>query len=130
MTAMIVNFDKKFFVKQFTYFGFVSYLFGYISYIKDMLYLLPLVILFGIVFVFFFCMWIRSFFVKAIEVNEEKICFYFLFSKKTFQISSISDVDLDKKQICILSDKEKKRIYSVKWVRVSDLCKLKEIINT
>ena len=127
---MTANFDKTYLVKQFSYFGAISYLFGYIVSAKDEPSLLPLVIMFGIVSLCYLCMWIGSFFGKAIELKEQIITISFLFSKKRYPISSFLDVDLDKKQIYFLNDKGKKITYTLKWVVASDLLKLKEIIKT
>jgi len=127
---MTVNYNKTHFVTHFTKWGIISYLLGYISYVKDMIFLLPLVIIFGIVSLCFLCMLIRSFFGKAIELNDQTISISFLFSKKMFQLSSISNIDLDKKQISVLNDKGKMKKCTLKWVDVSDLCKIKEMIKT
>jgi len=127
---MTANFNKKYFVKQFTYFGLFLYVLGYIAYIRNMYSLLPIAIIFGLVFLFSFCMWIRSFFRKAIELNEQVITIFFLFSKRKYSLSSILDVNLDKKQIYILNDRGKKIKYTLNWVIVSDLLKLKEILKT
>ena len=126
---MTICFDKKYLIKHFIYFGFIAYLFGYIAHIKDISYLLILTIIFGMSSLGFLCMWIRSFFWNAIELNEVSISILFLFSKKTFQTSSILDKNIEKKKIFILNNKGKKYIYTLKWITISDLKKLKEIIN-
>ncbi|MDR2979465.1 MAG: hypothetical protein LBV02_03345 [Bacteroidales bacterium] len=127
---MTVNYNKTYFVTHFTKWGIISYALGYISYVKDMIFLLPLVIIFGIASLCFLCMLIRSFFEKAIELNAQTISISFLFSKKMFQLSSISTIDLDKKQIFILNDKGKMKKCTLEWVAISDLCKIKKMTKT
>ena len=123
------NFNKTYLIKQFTYFGFLAYLLGYIAQIKGEIFLLPLVIIFGTLFLIYVYMLIRSFFVKAIELKEQFITISFLITKKKFQVSSLLNVNLDLKQICVLNNKGKKNTYTLKWVNVSDLRKLEEIIQ-
>ena len=106
---MTANFDKTYLVKIFAFFGLMFAFVGYIAYYtKDGFFLLPLVIIAGMAYFGYLCMWIRSFFGKAIELNEQFITISFLFSKKRHPISSFLDVDLDKKQIYFLNDKGKK----------------------